>query len=139
MAQQATTTAASHSLFTDSFATFSVDDVVAAREFYSTTLGLDVRDEMEGLVLKLPGVQSVFLYPKNDHESASFTVLNFEVENIEHAVDELIKRGLAFESYDEPMKTDENGIYWGTKQGRGPNIAWFKDPARNILSIIEKE
>ncbi|MFN0277524.1 MAG: VOC family protein [Pyrinomonadaceae bacterium] len=134
---QATKAKSENSIFTGAFSTFSVDDIAEAKEFYGENLGLDVRDEEEGLALKLPGGQNVFIYPKDDHESASFTVLNLQVDDIETAVQDLSDRGLEFESYDEPMKTDENGIYWGKEVDTGPNIAWFTDPAGNILSIIE--
>ena len=80
---------------------------------------------------------SVFLYPKEDHEPATFTVLNFAVDDIDEAVDELTKRGIAFESYEGEMQTDEKGIFRGADNGVGPNIAWFKDPAGNFLLIIE--
>ncbi|MFN2411906.1 MAG: VOC family protein [Pyrinomonadaceae bacterium] len=98
---------------------------------------MDVSDEEEGLNLQLPGDVSLFLYPKKDHEPATFTVLNLKVDNIATAVEDLKNRGIKFESYKDPMKTDADGIYWAEKQNHGPNIAWFKDPAQNILSVIE--
>jgi catechol 2,3-dioxygenase-like lactoylglutathione lyase family enzyme len=122
---------------TGAFSSFSVDDVEAAKRFYGQTLGLEISDvpEMQGLLdLRLPGGSRVLLYPKSDHTPASFTVLNLPVEDIEAAVDELTSRGVRFETYDDgPIKTDERGIL----RGPGPNIAWFKDPAGNILSILE--
>ncbi|HEX3102592.1 MAG TPA: VOC family protein [Pyrinomonadaceae bacterium] len=123
---------------THAFSSFSVSDIEKARAFYAETLGLDVSDSSEGaLGLHIAGGGSVFLYPKADHEPATFTVLNFPVENIDHAVDELKTRGITFESYGGDIQTDEKGIFRGGSQGRGPNIAWFKDPAGNILSVVE--
>jgi predicted enzyme related to lactoylglutathione lyase len=122
--------------FEETFSTYSIDDVGAAKEFYGETLGLKVTYEKEGgLGLKL-GNQNVYLYPKDDHEPASFTVLNFAVTDIDAAVAELSSRGIEFESYDGDIETDEDGIFRGAK-GNGPNIAWFKDPSGNILSVIE--
>ena len=115
------------------FASYSVDDLKRAREFYANVLGLSVSDSPEGLELKLDGAD-VFLYPKPNHQPATFTVLNFRVGNVDAAVDELGKRGVKFEHYDLPgIKTDERGIARG---GPGPTIAWFKDPAGNILSVV---
>ena len=125
-------------MFKDSgaFSSFSVNDLEAARAFYGETLGLDVRDvpEMEGILdLRIPGGASVILYPKDDHEPATFTVLNFPVEDIEAAVDTLAGKGVPFEIYDDgPMKTDAKGIV----RGYGSEIAWFRDPAGNILSVL---
>lgn len=125
------------SLFTGSFSSFSVNDLNAAKGFYGQTLGLDVRKETEGLALILENGSRVFLYPKDDHTPATFTVLNFKVNDIANAVNELRSRGVNFESFDGDIETDENDIFWGAKRGEGPNIAWFKDPAGNFLSIIE--
>ena len=123
--------------FTEAFGSFSVDDVPKAKEFYGETLGLDVSGEKEGgLSMKIGGAQ-IFLYPKDDHEAATFTVLNFSVDDIEKAVDALAAKGIEFESYDAPIETDEKGIFWGKSENQGPNIAWFKDPAGNILSSLE--
>lgn len=123
--------------FDESFSTFSIDDVAAAKEFYGDTLGIEVSEEKEGgLGLKL-GDGAVYLYPKEDHEPATFTVLNFAVTDIDAAVAELSSRGIEFESYGGDIETDENGIFRGGDEGMGPNIAWFKDPADNILSLIE--
>jgi len=128
-----------NTLFTGGFSTFSVNDLDAAKTFYGETLGLDITETAEGLSLGIPkNGDKVFLYPKGDHEPAVFTVFNLFVSDIEQAVDELTGRGIDFLHYDEPIKTDEKGIFWGGKQAKGPNIAWFKDPAGNILSIIEK-
>ncbi|HEY8187393.1 MAG TPA: VOC family protein [Pyrinomonadaceae bacterium] len=116
------------------FSSFSVPNIQAAKEFYGQKLGLDVRETEEGLGLRLAGGGDVFLYPKPNHEPATFTVLNFRVDNIEQAVDQLSKLGIQFEHYDYPeIKTDEKGIH----RNDGPKIAWFKDPAGNILSVIE--
>ncbi len=129
---------AQHSFFTGTFSSFSVDDIAEAREFYGQTLGVDVSDNEEGgLELSFADSGSVFLYPKDDHEPATFTVLNFNVEDIDQAVEDLTDRGITFESYTGEMETDEKGIFRGAESGNGPNIAWFKDPAGNFLSLIE--
>ena len=126
------------SFFTGTFSSFSVDDIAEAREFYSKTLGVDVSDNEEGgLELSFPESGSVFIYPKEDHEAATFTVLNFQVDDIDAAVEDLTERGITFESYSGEMETDEKGIFRGADSGEGPNIAWFKDPAGNFLSVIE--
>ena len=125
------------SIFTGAFSSFSVNDVKKAKEFYGKTLGIEVSDTEEGLQLDVEDSGAVFLYPKDDHEPATFTVLNFSVDDIEQAVDELTKRGIEFESYEGEMETDEKGIFRGKENGHGPNIAWFKDPAGNFLSVIE--
>jgi catechol 2,3-dioxygenase-like lactoylglutathione lyase family enzyme len=119
---------------TNAFSGFSVDDLQKAKEFYSQTLGLEV-SEMNGfLELHLAGGARVLIYPKPNHIPATFTILNFPVENVERAVDELTRRGVRFEHYDqEELKTDEKGIF----RGGGPVIAWFTDPAGNILSVLE--
>ncbi len=122
---------------TKAFSSFSVDDLKNAKEFYGQTLGLEVSETKEGLGLRLAGGGQVFLYPKPNHEPATFTVLNFRVTDIDQAVDQLKKLGVSFEHYDGEMKTDEKGIFRGAAQGEGPNIAWFKDPAENILSVLE--
>jgi len=121
---------------TQAFSTFSADDIPRAKKFYGETLGLDVSDQMDGLAVHLSGGGEVFVYPKGDeHTPASFTVLNFVVENVENAVDELTKAGVSFEHYEGELATDEKGIF----HGEGPTIAWFKDPAGNILSVLELE
>jgi len=119
-----------------SFSSFSVNDLQKAKEFYSQTLGLDVKETPEGLELHTED-NIVFLYPKPNHTPASFTVLNFHVDDIDAAVDELNGLGVNLEHYNLPdIKTDERGI------ARGPHgpaaIAWFKDPAGNILSVLEE-
>ena len=129
---------ADQSFFTGTFSSFSVDDIAKAREFYGETLGVDVSNNEEGgLQFNFPNSGSVFVYPKDDHKAATFTVLNFSVDDIEKAVDDLTSRGVTFESYTGEMKTDEKGILRGKESGHGPNIAWFKDPAGNFLSVIE--
>jgi catechol 2,3-dioxygenase-like lactoylglutathione lyase family enzyme len=125
-------------LFKDAkaFSSFSVNDLKQAKEFYGQTLGLDVSESAEGLELRNKGT-TVFLYPKPNHTPASFTVLNFPVDDIETAVEELETMGIRLEHYDLPdIKTDERGIFRGDP---GPQIAWFKDPAGNILSVLEEK
>lgn len=122
---------------TKAFSSFSVDDIPKAKKFYGQTLGLEVSETPEGLGLRLAGGGRVFIYPKPNHEPATFTVLNFQVDNIEQAVEQLTKLGVSFEHYEGEMKTDEKGIFRGAARGEGPNIAWFKDPAGNILSVLE--
>jgi catechol 2,3-dioxygenase-like lactoylglutathione lyase family enzyme len=122
---------------TKAFSGFSVSDTQKARVFYGQTLGLDVSEDpaMKGLLhLRLAGGGEIMIYPKPDHTPATFTILNFPVDNVEKAVDELTRRGVRFERYDRAnLKTDEKGIF----HGGGPKIAWFTDPAGNILSVLE--
>ena len=116
------------------FSGFSVSDIPKAKEFYSPTLGLEVSESNGLLKLHLAGGTTVLIYPKPNHSPATFTILNFPVENVDRTVDELIKRGVRFEIYNQPdIKQDEKGIM----RGKGPTIAWFKDPAGNILSVLE--
>jgi catechol 2,3-dioxygenase-like lactoylglutathione lyase family enzyme len=119
---------------TKAFSTFAVDDVPRAKEFYGGTLGLDVSDEMGGLALHLAGGTDIFVYPKPEHTPAEFTVLNFPVDDVEAAVDRLTAAGVRFEQYEGELQTDEKGIARG---GEGPTIAWFRDPAGNILSVLD--
>ncbi len=125
----------------DAFNGFSVNDIEAAREFYQTRLGLPVADEPAagGLRLTLPSGQPVFIYPKPDHEPATFTILNLVVDDIETAVDELNGAGVVTKIYTKgaAFGTDERGIARGSDENPGPNIAWFKDPAGNVLSVLE--
>jgi catechol 2,3-dioxygenase-like lactoylglutathione lyase family enzyme len=117
------------------FSGFAVPDIDAARGFYADTLGLDVTDGPMGLLtLQLAGDRPTIVYPKPDHEPATYTILNFPVDDIETAVDELSARGVAFERYEDAGQ-DERGIM----RGRGPLIAWFRDPAGNILSVIQQD
>jgi len=122
-------------MFKDSkaFSGFSVDDIPRAKQFYGETLGLNVSEESAGLGLHLGGGGEVFIYPKDNHAPATFTVLNFPVDDVEQAVDELTQAGVRFEQYEGELQTDEKGIF----RGEGPTIAWFKDPAGNILSVLE--
>ncbi len=116
------------------FSGFAVPDIEKAKKFYGETLGLKVSEDHGLLTLHLAGSNNVLIYPKPNHVPATFTVLNFPVDDVDLAVDELKKRGVRFELYDLPdLKTDEKGIM----RGKGPTIAWFKDPARNILSVLE--
>ena len=137
MAQAGKKRKAQETFFTGAFSSFSVDDLDTAKKFYADTLGVDVDETDEGLELNIDGSGSVFIYPKDDHEAATFTVLNFTVNDIDDAVDELTERGITFESYEGEMETDEKGIFRGGENDEGPNIAWFKDPAGNFLSIVE--
>jgi predicted enzyme related to lactoylglutathione lyase len=118
------------------FSSFSVNDIQKAKKFYGQTLGLEVSESNSLLKLHLAGGTAALIYPKPNHSPATFTILNFPVDSVEKAVDELSKRGVHFEIYDEPnLKTDKKGI----SRGRGPVIAWFKDPAGNILSVLEQK
>ena len=118
------------------FSSFSVNDVPAAKEFYGNVLGLNAEETPEGLHLKFGGTSSVLLYPKPDHQPATFTVLNFRVDDMERIAGERKARGIPLEHYDLPdLKTNELGIF---RVPGGPTIAWFKDPAGNILSVLEE-
>ena len=114
------------------FSGFSTNDIEAAKRFYGETLGVDVSDDHGMLNLKLAGGQRVLVYPKDDHVPATFTVLNFEVADIDAAVDDLAAKGVAFEHY-EGSGQDAKGI----ARQYPPPIAWFKDPAGNVLSVIQ--
>lgn len=119
----------------DAFSGFSVDDLQRAKDFYGGTLGLEVSEANDLLELRLGGGAKVLAYPKPNHVPATFTILNFPVDDVERAVDELTERGVRFEIYDEgELKTDQRGV----SLGPGPKIAWFRDPAGNILSVIEE-
>jgi predicted enzyme related to lactoylglutathione lyase len=123
------------------FSGFSVDDLTVAKKFYGETLGveldLDTMPEDMGFGLKFTNGAGVFIYPKENHQPASFTVLNFPVADIDKAVDELNYKGVIFERYNElPFDQDEKGVARGTSMGVGPDIAWFKDPAGNILAVL---
>ena len=118
------------------FSGFAVPDVEKAKEFYGKTLGLKVSEDHGMLRLHLSGGNNVLVYPKPNHVPATFTILNFPVNDVDQTVDKLSKRGVHFEIYDKPdLKTDQKGIM----RGKGPTIAWFKDPAGNILSVLELE
>ena len=116
------------------FSGFSTDDIPKAKEFYGETLGIDVSEENGMLSLKFPGGQNVLIYPKDDHQPATFTVLNIQVEDINHVVDEMTAKGVKFEHYGNDSGQDERGI----ARAWGPPIAWFKDPAGNIVSVIQE-
>ena len=118
------------------FSGFSVNDLAKAKEFYTQTLGLKVVEEGVGLRLHLPGGGTAFAYPKDDHQPATFTLLDFVVDDIDEAVDELKSRGVSFDRY-AGMSQDEKGIMRGISQNRGPDIAWFKDPAGNMLAVLQ--
>jgi catechol 2,3-dioxygenase-like lactoylglutathione lyase family enzyme len=119
------------------FSGFSVDDLEKARKFYHDTLELDVTDgPMNDLELRLDGDTRVFIYEKPNHEPATFTILNFPVDDVDRAVDQLKEKGVRFEIYkDGDIATDEKGVH----RTGGPKIAWFKDPAGNFLSVLEKQ
>ncbi|MDA0169297.1 VOC family protein [Solirubrobacter taibaiensis] len=120
---------------TKAFSGFAVPDIAAARTFYGDTLGIDVTEEHGMLTLRLAGGRDTLIYPKPNHEPANFTILNFPVDDIDAAVDELLERGVDFELYDG-FEQDERGI---VRDDGGPPIAWFRDPAGNILSVMELE
>ncbi|MEP7230564.1 MAG: VOC family protein [Ginsengibacter sp.] len=120
----------------NAFSGFSVNDLGKAKEFYGENLGLDITENKMGLLeLHISNGGKILIYPKPNHVPATFTILNFPVKNIDVTADELIKAGIVFEQYDGRLKTDEKGIF----RSGGPLIAWFKDPAGNILSIIEEK
>ncbi|MGW5240618.1 VOC family protein [Monashia sp. NPDC004114] len=116
------------------FSGFAVKDIAAAKAFYTDQLGLEVTEEHGMLTLRLAGGRPTIVYPKPDHTPATYTILNFPVEDIESAVDQLTSRGVTFEHYEgTPAETDAKGIF----RGGGPLIAWFTDPSGNIMSVIE--
>ncbi|MCW2764763.1 MAG: glyoxalase [Nocardioides sp.] len=118
----------------EAFHGFSVDDIEAARTFYADRLGLEVTEANGMLRLHLAGSVATLVYPKPNHTPASYTVLNFPVPDVEAAVDDLTARGVEFERYEgTPIETDPKGVF----RGGGPLIAWFTDPAGNVLSVIE--
>jgi len=121
------------------FSGFSVDNIAKAKEFYLNTLGCKLTSEAMGLELELPGGQRHFIYEKPDHEPASFTVLNFVVSDIDAAVSELTEKGVVFEHYElgNGAEQDEKEILRGRAANMGPDIAWFKDPAGNVLAILQ--
>jgi catechol 2,3-dioxygenase-like lactoylglutathione lyase family enzyme len=125
--------------YTKAFSSFSVDKLQKAKKFYGETLGLEVSEAYGGRLLELHigGGRNILIYPKDNHTPATFTILNFPVENLEQSVDDLTKRGVRFEIYNEgDIKTDEKGI---SLSDEGPKIAWFKDPAGNVLSMLEEK
>jgi predicted enzyme related to lactoylglutathione lyase len=116
------------------FSGFSVNDIAKAKAFYGERLGLNVSESNGMLTLHLAGDTAVLIYPKPNHTPATFTILNFPVDDIEKAVDQLSQAGVRFERYEGSIKTDAKGIF----RGGGPLIAWFKDPAGNVLSVLEE-
>jgi catechol 2,3-dioxygenase-like lactoylglutathione lyase family enzyme len=116
---------------TKAFSGFAVPDIEQARQFYGDTLGIEVTEENGLLTLHLAGDRPTLIYPKPDHEPATYTILNFPVEDVEKAVDELTSRGVKIERY-EGFDQDEKGIM----RGQGPDIAWFRDPAGNVLAVL---
>lgn len=124
---------------TDTFSGFSVNSIAQARDFYIDKLGLTLASEDMGLDITLPGGAKLFIYEKPDHQPATFTVLNFVVGDIDEALASLQDKGIAFEHYDMgDMKQDEKGVLRGRSANMGPDIAWFKDPAGNVLSILQE-
>jgi len=118
------------------FSGFAADDIQKAKDFYGRTIGLKVSESNGPLTLHLAGGNDVFIYPKPNHVPATFTVLNFPVDDVALTMKELTKRGVRFEIYNLPdIKTDKKGIM----RGNGPTIAWFKDPAGNILSVLQTD
>jgi catechol 2,3-dioxygenase-like lactoylglutathione lyase family enzyme len=120
---------------THAFSGFSVDDEAAAKHFYGEVLGLETEGGPMGLKLLITGGNPVFVYAKPDHQPATFTILNFPVDDIEKAVTELKAKGVTLEHYDG--MTDGQGIARGRSRNMGPDIAWFKDPAGNVLSVLQ--
>jgi predicted enzyme related to lactoylglutathione lyase len=118
------------------FSGFSVNDIAAAKKFYSETLGIVVEEKENVLILKPAGIPAIYVYSKENHTPASYTILNFPVEDIDQAVEELKDNGVTFEQYEN--MTDEKGIARGISRNMGPDIAWFKDPAGNVLSVLHE-
>jgi catechol 2,3-dioxygenase-like lactoylglutathione lyase family enzyme len=119
-----------------SFSGFSAPDLDAAYVFYAETLGLEIKKEAMGLQLQHSGGGTTFIYPKPDHQPATYTILNFVVEDIDAAVEDLQSRGISFEQYGLDWQ-DDKGIARGLANNQGPDIAWFKDPAGNILAVLQ--
>lgn len=122
---------------TPAFSGFSVDNLNKAKEFYGNILGVTAEEDDMGLTLKIAGGHKIFVYQKDDHSPATYTILNFVVEDIDKAVDELISKGVKLEHYTGDMKTGDKGILRGLSVNMGPDIAWFKDPAGNFLSVLQ--
>lgn len=123
-------------VYTRVFSSYSVNDLAKAKEFYERILGFPLKQTPEGLDLQIAKDYNIFLYPKPNHQPATFTVLNLQVVSVDAAVDALTAAGVKFEHYEGEIKTDEKGIFRGGP-GKGPSIAWFTDPAGNILSVVE--
>jgi catechol 2,3-dioxygenase-like lactoylglutathione lyase family enzyme len=126
---------------TPAFSGFSVDNLAAAKKFYVELLGLELEDDKMGLNLKLYGGGHIFIYPKENHQPATYTMLNFVVDDIDKTVSELKAKGITLEQYDMGggAKTDKVGIMRGISAKQGPDIAWFKDPAGNIISVLQEK
>lgn len=125
--------------YLSTFSSFSVDNIETAKKFYSETLGIRTSDEMMGLKLELDGGGRVHVYQKDDHQPAVFTVLNFVVESIDATIDELVAGGVTMEHYDNmPAPQDEKGVLRGLAADMGPDIGWFKDPAGNIIAVLQE-
>lgn len=127
--------------FKSSFSGFSVNDLQTAKTFYRDILGVSILEEEDmGFVLQLPGGNQPFIYPKTDHKPATFTVLNFVVDNIDTSIQTLENAGITFLKYNrEDLPQDDKGVQRGLEEGKGPDIAWFEDPAGNVLSILQVE
>lgn len=123
------------------FSGFSVNDIQKAKEFYSDTLGVEVREEGDmGISLRFADDTMIFIYPKKDHQPATFTILNFAVDDIDEAIEILTGKGVQFVQYqDDKLPQDEKGVLRGLRRNMGPDIAWFKDPAGNVLSVLQEE
>jgi catechol 2,3-dioxygenase-like lactoylglutathione lyase family enzyme len=121
-------------MLTDSeaYSGFAVDDLEKAKEFYGDTLGMNVSENDAGLSLKIAGSRDILVYPKPNHSPAPFTILNFPVDDVDGVVEKLTEKGVRFERY-EGFEQDDKGVM----RGNGPTIAWFTDPAGNILSVID--
>lgn len=127
--------------YTNTFGSFSVDDLPRAKEFYGQTLGFKIHDEGKmGFTLRLKGDTTIFIYPKVDHQPATFTVLNFAVQDINATMESMRNQGIQFVHYhSEHLPQDEQGVLRGLSADMGPDIAWFKDPAGNVLSVLQEE
>lgn len=124
---------------TGAFSGFSVDDQAKAKEFYGNVLDLEIADDAMGLHVRLASGTNVFIYEKPDHQPATFTVLNLQVKDINAAIDELMRKGVSFEHYNNlPAEQDERGVLRGLAANMGPDIAWLKDPAGNILAVLQE-
>ena len=123
-------------IFQEVFSSFSVNDLENAKKFYEETLGLEVSENEMGLLELNLQETKVLIYPKQDHSPATFTVLNFRVKNLEETIDGLVDKGIDFEKYDGQVTTDSKGIH---RNKNGLQVAWFKDPSENILSLIEEK